>query len=81
MADNHNAGPLVLMMMLRDRVSHSALFGSLIKRLAKDMPWQLRTENRKFKRFRVELPEKPLTLSTMVLEKQDGRQSAMVPLH
>jgi len=79
-AANHEAGPLVLMLMLRERIPHSALFGFLIRKLAKEMPMQCRTVSGKPRRFRMALPARPLMLSTIVLEKNDGRQTAMLPL-
>ena len=59
--------------MLSDQNSHGALFGQLIDKLGDALPEQLRRINGEYVRFRLDLPEAPLCVTTIVVEYEDGR--------
>ena len=64
--------------MLSEPTSHANLFGPLIEKLAKDIPEQMRAFNGNYVSFRLELPDEPLTVTTVVMEYEDGRLEPMV---
>jgi len=63
--------------MLGDPNYHQSLFGPLIEILAKAIPDQVRSINGEYRKFRLELPEAPLCVSTIVMENEDG---TLVPM-
>lgn len=63
--------------MLGDGVTPGVLFAPLFDRLANDVPQQARTANGGYEAFRLELPEDPLTVTTVVMELDDG---SLVPM-
>lgn len=63
--------------MIGDQQYHEYLFGPLIEKLAQSIPEQARSINGGYERFRLELPESPLCISTLVMEYEDG---SLVPL-
>lgn len=58
--------------------SHEHLFGSLMDLLAERLPEQMRSINAEYQRFRMHLPQAPLTVTTVVVEHEDGRLEPMV---
>ncbi len=64
--------------MLSVPSSHSELFGPLIEALAAAVPEQLRCIDGEYQVFKLELPQDPLTVTTVVMELDDGRLEAMV---
>lgn len=63
--------------VLSDEYSKSALVGPLLEKLAASVPEQLREVDGEYRRFKLEMPEAPLTVLTVVLEHPDGR---LVPM-
>lgn len=63
---------------LSDPYSHGHLFGSLIEDLAQALPEQLQSISGEYSQFRLELPENPLTITTLVVEHEDGRLVPMI---
>lgn len=63
--------------MLSDQQYHETLFGPLIEHLARTVPEQLSCVDGEYKVFRLELPQEPLLVSTIVMENEDG---TLVPL-
>lgn len=59
--------------MLSEPVSHSHLFGPFIEKLAQRVPSQMRSVSGDYRQFTMELPEEPLTVTTVVIEYEDGR--------
>lgn len=55
------------------RAYHSRLFGPLMERLAQGLPEQAKKVAGTYSKFRMELPEDPLTVTTVVVEYDDGR--------
>jgi hypothetical protein len=76
--DNQKISAVADRSILSATDGHMALFGPLIEQLAKEMPTQLRCENGEFKPFRLELRQDPLTVTTVVLEYDDGRLVPMI---
>lgn len=64
--------------MLSVPASHANLFGPLMEKLAKDIPEQMRSFNGEYTAFRLDLPDEPLTVTTVVIEYEDGRLEPMV---
>jgi len=64
--------------MLNDGATPGVLFEPLFKKLAASVPQQVRTENDGYVAFRLELPTDPLTVTTVVMEFNDGRLVPMV---
>jgi hypothetical protein len=64
--------------MLSDPISHSHLFSQLLENLAKSLPEQLRGCSDGYEQFRLELPQDPLCVTTMIMEYDDGSLVPMV---
>lgn len=64
--------------ILGDPASHWPLFGQLIEQVADDLPTQVRSVNGEYQQFKLPLPESPLTVTTLVLEREDGTQIPLV---
>jgi hypothetical protein len=64
--------------MLSVPASHANLFGPLMEKLATGVPKQMRTVNGNYSEFRLELPDEPLVVTTVVMEYEDGRLEPMV---
>ncbi len=64
--------------MLSDPASHAHLFGPLMENLATTIPEQMRCFKGDYVPFKFDLPEKPLTVTTVVMEYEDGRLEPMV---
>lgn len=64
--------------ILNDPASHWPLFGSLIEQLANELPTQIRSVAGQYRQFRLALPESPLTVTTVVLEREDGTQTPLI---
>ena len=64
--------------MLSDPTSHANLFGPLMEKLAQDIPEQMRSFNGDYMPFKFDLPDEPLTVTTVVMEYEDGRLEPMV---
>lgn len=63
--------------MLADASTSGALFEPVLKRVAASIPQQMRTFDGDYQSFTLELPQDPLTVTTVVIEHDDGR---LVPL-
>lgn len=63
--------------VLSDDVSRSLLIEPLLDKLAAALPDQLRDVNGVYQSFKMPMPEAPLTILTVVIERPDGR---LVPL-
>lgn len=63
---------------LSDPVGHSHLFSPLMEKMAGSIPEQLQSINGEYSKFRLELPDNPLTVTTIVMEHEDGRLVPMV---
>lgn len=64
--------------MLSDEYSHGNLFGTLIEVLAKELPKQMRCMDGQYVVFTPELPQDPLSVTTVVMELDDGRLQPMI---
>lgn len=64
--------------MLSIESSHAELFRPLMDELAGTVPEQLRSVGGDYAVFKLELPEAPLSVTTVVMEYEDGRQVPMV---
>lgn len=64
--------------MLNDGVTPGVLFGPLFNKLEAAVPQQARTANGEYEAFSLKLPEDPLTVTTVVMEFDDGRLIPMV---
>jgi hypothetical protein len=64
--------------MLNDGVTPGVLFGPLFNKLEAAVPKQARTANGGYEAFSLKLPEDPLTVTTVVMEMDDGRLVPMV---
>lgn len=64
--------------MLSDPNTHGVLFGKLLDRQEDALPEHLRSINGDYVRFRLEMPEAPLCVTTIVVEYEDGRLVPMV---
>jgi hypothetical protein len=63
--------------MLSNPMSHSHLFSEIIEKLANSIPVQLRSFEDGYEEFRLELPEDPLCVTTVIMEYEDG---SLVPI-
>jgi hypothetical protein len=63
--------------VLSDEYSKSVLVGPLLEKLANSVPDQLKEVNGEYTIFKLEMPEAPLTVLTVVVEYPDGR---LVPM-
>ena len=64
--------------MISEDFSHSALFGPFMETLAKNLPEQVRSVGGDYRPFQMDLPQKPLNVTTLVVKHADGRLGAMV---
>ena len=64
--------------MISDPQYHEHLFGPLIEKLAQSMPEQVRSVNGEYRKFRLDIPQEPLCVSTIVMEYEDGTLIPMV---
>ncbi len=64
--------------MLSVPASHAHLFGPLMEKLAATIPEQMRCFDGEYVPFKFDLPEEPLTVTTVVMEYEDGRLEPMV---
>ncbi len=64
--------------VLADPSSHAYLFGPLMEEKAKNLPEQMRCIEGDYEPFKLELPQEPLTVTTVIMEYQDGRLEPMV---
>ena len=64
--------------LLADPISHSHLFGPLIEQLASSIPEQLRSYDGDYESFRLDLPQDPLCVTTVIMEYEDGTLIPMV---
>jgi len=64
--------------MLSDPISHSHLFSTLLQDLANSLPDQLRSHDGGYEQFRLNLPQDPLCVTTVVMEYDDGSLVPMV---
>lgn len=63
--------------LLSDPLSHSHIFGPLLEKLANSIPEQLRCYQGEYKKFRLNLPDVPLAVTTVIIERDDG---SLVPM-
>lgn len=63
--------------VLSDEYSKSVLVGPLLEKLASSVPEQLREVDGEYRPFKLQMPEAPLTVLTVVVEHPDGR---LVPM-
>jgi len=63
--------------MLSDEYLKSLLVGPLLEQLAASVPEQLHEVNGEYRNFKLQMPEAPLTVLTVVVEHPDGR---LVPM-
>lgn len=64
--------------MLADEFIHGHLFGSLMEEMAENLPMQVRSLGGEYIEFKLDLPQSPLTVTTLVMEYDDGRLVPMV---
>jgi hypothetical protein len=64
--------------MLSDPNSHSQIYSELFETLADSIPKQLRVSEDGYEEFRLELPQAPLCVTTVIMEYDDGRLIPMV---
>ena len=64
--------------MISDPQYHEHLFGPLIEKLAQAIPEQVRSVNGEYRKFRLDIPQEPLCVSTIVMEYEDGTLVPMV---
>lgn len=64
--------------LLSDANSHASLFGPLMEELAKSLPEQVRNVDGDYRQFTLDLPQEPLSVTTVVIEHDDGRLTPMV---
>lgn len=64
--------------MLNDGETPGVLFGPLFNKLEAAVPQQARTANGGYEGFSLKLPDDPLTVTTVVMEFDDGRLLPMV---
>lgn len=63
--------------VLSDEYSKSVLVGPLLEKLAASVPEQLHEVDGEYRPFKLQMPEAPLTVLTVVVERPDGR---LVPM-
>ena len=76
--DGERMGGVAHASMLNDGVTPGVLFGPLFNKLEAAVPKQARTANGGYEAFSLKLPEDPLTVTTVVMEMDDGRLVPMV---
>ena len=64
--------------LVSDQESHMALFGQLIDELERQVPEQLRCINGVYEKFRMNIPESSLNVTTVIIERGDGTLMPMV---
>jgi hypothetical protein len=64
--------------MIGDPHYHQNLFGPLIETLARSIPEQVRSVDGEYQTFRLDIPQEPLCVSTIVMETEDGSLVPMV---
>ena len=64
--------------MIGDPYYHQNLFGPLIETLARSIPEQVRSVDGEYQTFRLDIPQEPLCVSTLVMETEDGSLVPMV---
>ena len=64
--------------LVADPDAQEPLFGPLMDSLAKGLPEQLRSLQGDYSKFRLELSDSPLCVTTVVMEYEDGRLEPMV---
>ena len=64
--------------MISDPYYHQNLFGPLIELLAQSIPEQVRSVDGEYQTFRLDIPQQPLCVSTLVMEIEDGSLVPMV---
>ena len=64
--------------ILSEPTNHAHLFGPLMEKLAEGLPEQMRCFKGDYVPFKLELPQEPLTVTTVVMEYEDGRLEPMV---
>ena len=64
--------------MLSDEVTPGQLFGPLLDKLAAGMPEQMRPVNGEYQRFHLKMSGDPLTVTTFVIEREDGTLTPQV---
>lgn len=64
--------------MLSNEISQAHLFGPLIEKIAESLPTQLRSIDGEYIEFKLDMPENPLSVTTLVVEYEDGRLVPMV---
>ena len=63
--------------VLSNEYAKSLLVGPLLEKLATSVPEQLQEFNGEYRKFKLQMPEAPLTVLTVVVEYPDGR---LVPM-
>jgi hypothetical protein len=63
--------------LLNDPYGHSTLFGPLMDKLEQGVPEQARSVNGEYRKFQLRLPQDPLCVTTVVMEREDG---SLVPM-
>lgn len=63
--------------MINNQNYHRNLFGPLIEMLSKSIPAQICSENGEYRPLPVDMPNAPLSVTTIVMEYEDG---TLVPL-
>lgn len=76
--DGQNMTGVAHASMLSEPTSHAQLFGPLMEKLAEGLPEQMRCFEGEYAPFKFELPQEPLTVTTVVMEYEDGRLEPMV---
>lgn len=64
--------------MISEENSHAVLFGHLMDELERLLPEQVRSIEGTYVQFRLDLPESPLCVTTLVMEYEDGRLEPMM---
>ncbi|SFC33646.1 hypothetical protein SAMN05216344_11475 [Polaromonas sp. OV174] len=64
--------------MLSNEAVHGHLFGSLMEEMAENLPMQVRSLDGEYIQFKLDLPQNPLAVTTLVIEYEDGRLVPMV---
>jgi hypothetical protein len=72
---------LAQLSQLADEYTKSVLVGPMLERLAESLPQQLRQRGDEFEPFMMKMPEAPLTVLTVVVERPDGQLVPMVNTH
>lgn len=64
--------------MLADETIHGHLFGLLMDEMAENLPMQVRSLDGEYIQFKLDQPQNPLAVTTLVMEYDDGRLVPMV---